>query len=256
MTNKIITAYLENEPKFKGISEKCNQLRDVQNRRNKELERVVHLYTIIFRNLSSRRKPLYKMPGTDRTYISTPTGISIKSPYSINSDSLLSKTPQDLVQELSNLAKFGKAEIKKVLTKEKAKIFFGFVKEVRLLKIKEPIYIDVDKKFYEIDTRSAGKGNLSKEFQLTRVSFDSKTFSVILNLKETNPRHIPLSYFSLEYGAYIEQVLPELNKLIDMAIKERMKETTNIIKFIEYCKEKFENQLVLEELSAKPTSNI
>ena len=247
MTSKIIKAFVKNESNFKNITRKCENLRTLQNQRENELKRVVNLYNIIFKNLSSRRKVIIKHD-EGREYIATPTGISVKKVHSINAENISVERPIDMIKEFEYLAKHGK-EVKQVLSKDKAKIYFGFIKKIHLLKIGERNYVDVRKKFYELDVRGFFERKLEKEFVLTRITFDGDTYNAILNLEGMNQRHIPMAYFSLEYGSVIEQILPEINKLIDKTIKQRQKELINIRKFIDYCKVKFENQLVLEELS-------
>jgi hypothetical protein len=101
-----------------------------------------------------------------------------------------------------------------------------------------------------------GNSGCLRNFELQRISLDTRTFMIIAEIKNTeldknhpSPRYIPLSNLSLDYCVCIEQLFPEINKILDLYIKERKREIKNVNKFVEYCKKEFENQLVLEELA-------
>jgi len=249
MTNLIINSYKRNLPKFEEIYKLYTEIVNLNRKHDEVMTKVIRYYNIIFKNISSTRK-IVRLKGRNKAFVVTKTGLSQKDEYQINSISLTAIPKIDFFNDLVLISKpENKKEFKKVLSRQKYKIFCNFLKKAKLLEIKNSFEI-----------ANANKSVL----EYKKIQTPTMIEKIILNYTtlEIYPAHfggkiqIPLYGLSFDSMSLLEQIFPEAKRLLKTAKKNKEKEIENLLKFIEYLKVKFENQLVLEELYAKPRKDI
>jgi len=260
MTSKIIDAYKANSQKFEEIIKINKELKELTTQRDEVITRIIRYYNIIFKNISSKRKQI-KIPGAKDAYLVTKAGLTKKQDWQINSINLTSIPKVDFLNELVFLAKLqNKVLFKKVLSRQKYKILSDFLKQTKLLEVQDIFR-------YKPKERELKDWRLKQTLLLTDISLAYG--AIDLKVQQRNPEsytqagqnvlsniRIPLTNLTIENISYLEQVFPEAKRLLTIAKKNKDKEIKNLNKFIEYLRKKFENQMVLEELYAKPREAI
>jgi hypothetical protein len=254
MTSKIIDAYRTNLKKFGDVATLIKELKTLTMSRDDKMKEVISYYRTIFRNLSSKRKEIGLYKG-DKGYFVSQAGISIKGQYQINSESLESLPQQNFIKELVYLSGVDKKMFRQALTKEKYRILDKFMKKVYLLETNDVTLTPNKPKII--------KDLVGNDLELKKLSLNYNQILMTINEKKKrefeftdemeviSTRAVSLQMYTLnlENMAMLEQISSEVRKLLKKAMVERRREIINIVKFINYIRDKFANQLALEELS-------
>jgi len=257
MVSKIVDGYKASLSKFEEITGLNKELRDLIIQRDEVIKRVIRYYNIIFKNISSKRKEVRLTDNSQNKkniYLVTKAGLTRKDEWQINSINLTSIPKVEFLKELvfiSNLE--NRQAFKKVLSKQKYKIFDNFMKKAKLLELQDTFEIKTNKELKDY------RLNNSLILEKISLNYNNINLFVVQKTAEKNSKflvtptiNVPLYNMTLENLSFLEQIIPETKKLILISKKNKIKEMENLTKFIEYLRTKFENQLVLEELYSKP----
>lgn len=258
MVSKIVDGYKASLSKFEEIIDLNKELRDLIIQRDEVIKRVIRYYNIIFKNISSKRKEVRLTDNNSQNkkkiYLVTKAGLTRKDEWQINSINLTSIPKVEFLKELVFISNsVNKQAFKKVLSKQKYKIFDNFMKKAKLLELQDTFEIKTNKELKDY------RLNNSLILEKVSLNYNNINFFVVQKTAEKNSKflvtptiNIPLHNMTLENLSFLEQIIPETKKLILISKKNKIKEMENLTKFIEYLRTKFENQLVLEELYSKP----
>jgi hypothetical protein len=258
-SSSILKSYTRNIPRLIKLFEETGELRTLTLQRNELIRKVRELYLTIFKGLTSKKKNIEIdfRPETSRKYSITPVGFAIKSSnYSINSASIGGLEYMDFIREIKFLAK-RLPDLETYLKKELSDIKYKLVKDFftkteYLNDIKETCEMIIGKEISCIHSNNYTYKEPENRFSkgviqdvIEKIILNTDYFSFITR----NHTHTSnFAYLNLEDIAYIEQLYPELMKLIKIGKQQRIFEMKNITKYIRYLEKKFQNILGFEEL--------
>lgn len=259
-SNKILTAYKENEDKFKIITDLSEELTNIIHNKNRLFSDINNIFQVVFKNFSTERiktnikiKNMYFMEYEDKGHYDSVfinrDGISVRA-YSDDDGSttnIFCYATNNFIGYLKALKEKELEIMQHIKKQNKQDIFHLFLEDVDLLEVDRKFKKEINLKFWEKEKIKSVTKLLIKP---SEVEFkDEKDTD---EYKYNNDRiSISRGNMSLSDKIIIEQIFDELNTiLIEYLDKEKIA-LSNAQIFLDNLKTKFSNQLIIYKLKQK-----
>lgn len=256
MTNEIITAYKNNEPKFKDIQARAEKMRGLNNEKSKLLFEFNKIYGLVFRNFSNRiitgiiveKKNRYRDEPIQEKVVLTKDGIFVKQENDTNAHNI-GINLEEFFNYINEIDK-KKADILPLLKDKKKDIFSDYIEIIKGItynfEFGYPAVIEIKN---ESDDDESYEYNISKAESIE--SSDSDIVRGVVNLKKVGEErysNVSVINSALRDKLIIEQIYEELVKFYEKYEEEMSKIIADYQERLKKLNDKFYAYLMLGKI--------